>query len=204
MVAARSKDVAFIVMLAGTGIRGDVLLLEQSELLQRASGISEEIIAKTREIEAKIYDKIVNAKANVSVQEMTDFLTGMKTEIAAVAPNGITTDDDIKLAVAPLSNPWMQYFLRYDPKLALEKVKCPVLAVNGSKDLQVPPKENLTAISAALKKGGNKKVTVKEYPGLNHLFQECTTGSPAEYTTIEQTFSPEVLKDLADWIINLK
>jgi len=103
---------------------------------------------------------------------------------------------------AQVSTPWIQYFIRYDPAPALEKVKCHVLAVNGSKDLQVPPNENLSAISAALKKGGNKKVTVKEYPGLNHLFQECTTGSPNEYATIEQTFSPDVLKDLGDWILN--
>ena len=79
-----------------------------------------------------------------------------------------------------------------------------MLAVNGSTDLQVPPKENLTAISKALEKGGNKKVTVKEYPDLNHLFQECTTGSPNEYAAIEQTFSPDVLKDLGEWILKIQ
>ena len=100
-----------------------------------------------------------------------------------------------------MSTPWMQYFLRYDPAPALEKVKCPVLAVNGSKDLQVPPKENLSAISNALKRGGNNRVTTKEYPNLNHLFQACNTGSPAEYAIIEQTFSPDVLKDLVEWIL---
>jgi hypothetical protein len=78
------------------------------------------------------------------------------------------------------------------------------LAVNGSIDLQVPAKENLTAINNALKKGGNANVTLKEYPGLNHLFQECTTGLPAEYGVIEQTFSPEVLKDLTDWIKSIQ
>jgi fermentation-respiration switch protein FrsA (DUF1100 family) len=114
----------------------------------------------------------------------------------------MTADDYIKTFSAQVSSPWMQYFLRYDPAPALEKVKCPVLAVNGDKDLQVPAKENLTAISAALQKGGNTKVTVREYPNLNHLFQESTTGSPAEYAVIEQTFSPEVLKDLGDWILN--
>ena len=92
-------------------------------------------------------------------------------------------------------------FSSVDPAPALEKVKIPVLAVNGGRDLQVPAKENLAAVSAALKKGGNQNVTVKEYHGLNHLFQECVTGMPTEYAAIEQTFSPDVLKDLADWII---
>ena len=83
----------------------------------------------------------------------------------------------------------------------MEKVSCAVLAVNGQKDLQVPPKENLTAISNALKKGGNKNVTIKEFPNLNHLFQECTTGSPSEYATIEQTFSPTALDEITKWIL---
>ena len=84
--------------------------------------------------------------------------------------------------------------------MILEKVKCAVLAINGEKDLQVPPKENLGPIAAALKKGGNKKVTIKELPGLNHLFQECTTGSPDEYAVIEQTMAPVALSEILKWI----
>jgi uncharacterized protein len=74
--------------------------------------------------------------------------------------------------------------------------------VNGSKDLQVPPKENLEAIKAALNAGGNKKVTLIEFPGMNHLFQECKTGAPDEYATIEQTFSPRALDEITRWILN--
>ena len=95
----------------------------------------------------------------------------------------------------------MQFFLKYDPAPTLEKVRCPVLAVNGSKDLQVPPKENLEAIKQALAKGGNKRGTVIEFDGLNHLFQECKTGSPDEYMNIEQTFSPKVLDEITRWIL---
>ena len=83
--------------------------------------------------------------------------------------------DHIKAQVSQMTSPWMFYFLKYDPATALTKVTCPVLAANGSKDLQVPPKENLDAIKNALKKGGNKKATVIEFPDLNHLFQECKT-----------------------------
>ena len=90
--------------------------------------------------------------------------------------------------------------MKYNPEPTLKKVKCPVLAVNGEKDLQVPPKENLTAIKNALEKGGNKNVTTIEFPNMNHLFQECATGSPNEYATIEQTFSPTALKEITNWI----
>lgn len=205
MVAAKSKDVGFIVMLAGTGIRGDSLLLLQTELIARASGLSESKVAKIIKFNSQIYNKIIKTNEPVSQQELTDFMaTTLKDDIMEVAPEKTAIDSYIEQLAVSTSNPWIQYFLRYDPAPVLEKVKCQVLAVNGDKDLQVPATVNLQAISKALKKGGNKKVTVKEYPGLNHLFQECTTGSPSEYASIEQTFSPDVLKDLADWILKVK
>jgi uncharacterized protein len=83
----------------------------------------------------------------------------------------------------------------------LRKVRCPVLAVNGEKDLQVPPKENLAEIEKALKAAGNSDVKAIEFPGLNHLFQPCKTGSPSEYAQIEMTIAPEVLKVIGDWIV---
>ena len=98
-------------------------------------------------------------------------------------------------------NPWMKYFLKYNPALTLEKVQCSVLAVNGENDLQVPAKENLIAISNALKKGGNKDFITKEFPNMNHLFQESTTGLPSEYATIEQTFSPIALEYITQWML---
>jgi fermentation-respiration switch protein FrsA (DUF1100 family) len=94
----------------------------------------------------------------------------------------------------------MQYFIKHDPTENLVKVKCPVLALNGSKDLQVPPKENLEAIKTALEKGGNSDFVVKELPNLNHLFQECESGAPSEYSIIEQTFSPIALNEMLEWI----
>jgi pimeloyl-ACP methyl ester carboxylesterase len=202
MVAARSNDIAFIVMLAGTGIRGDKLLLLQQELIYRASGMPEDKLKEIIKANAKVFDRIVNTQGTVTQQELAGFMSTLKDDIAAVTPDGMTVDDVIQQSAKSLSTPWMQYFMRYDPVPALEKVKCPVLAVNGGKDLQVPAKENLTAIREALEKGGNKKATFKVYPDLNHLFQECSTGAPSEYGTIEQTFSSEVLKDLTEWIIN--
>jgi alpha-beta hydrolase superfamily lysophospholipase len=202
MVAARSNDVGFIVMLAGTGMRGDSILLLQTALIAKASGMPDDKIARAAQLNAKIYSKIVNATGLVSQQEMIDRMTALKDELAEFVPDGTSLDVFIRTTAAQITAPWMQYFLRYDPVPALERVKCPVLAVIGCKDLQVPAKENIPAIRRALKRGGNTKATVKEYPGLNHLFQECTTGAPAEYASIEQTFSPDVLKDLGDWILN--
>lgn len=199
MVAANSSDVAFIVMLAGTGIRGDALLLLQQEAIYRVSGVPEEQISKIKKSNAKIFDHIVNANNILSTQDIMDFIATLDPQIL---PDGMTTNNFQQFA-NQISTPWMLYFLRYDPAPALQKVKCPVFAINGSKDLQVTAKENLDAIRAALIKGGNQKATIKEYPGLNHLFQECTTGSPTEYAAIEETFSPVVLKDLCDWILSL-
>jgi len=99
-----------------------------------------------------------------------------------------------------LVSPWFRQLLTYDPFPYLEKVKCPVLALNGEKDLQVPPGTNLKRIEAALTKGGNAQYMMKELAGLNHLFQTAQTGLPEEYPKIEETISPVALKTIGDWI----
>jgi fermentation-respiration switch protein FrsA (DUF1100 family) len=203
LVAAHSKDVNFIVLLAGTGIRGDKLLLLQQALLAKTTGIPETEIQKSREINTKAFE-IVMKSVNVETlkADLRKFLVEtMKSSPDYAKPKGMTDDDFISLQVNQITSPWMLYFIKYDPAIALEKVKCPVLAVNGEKDLQVPAKVNLPAIEMALKKGGNKQVTTKEFPGLNHLFQECKTGSPSEYAEIDQTFSPVALDFVAQWIL---
>ena len=202
MVANKSKDVAFIVLLAGTGLTGDQILLSQQRLIGKTSGVSDELLQESELINKKAFDvvKKSNSLAQLEV-DLTNLLNQFlvdnpKTEI----PQGMSSDDFVKLQVTQVVNPWMQYFIKYDPSPALEKVKCPVLALGGEKDLQVPSKENLEAIKIALANGGNKNVTIKELPNLNHLFQESNTGSPNEYATIEQTFSPIALNEILKWI----
>ena len=202
MVASKSKDVAFIVLLAGTGIQGDSLLLLQKKLIEEASGINKEDIQKGQSSNRKVFD-IVNK--SISLEQLNSDLTIYFKQILKDNPNTqkpaeMSDDDFVNLQVKQIATPWMQYFIKYNPATALEKVKCPVLAINGEKDLQVPPKENLEAINKALTKGGNKRVTTKELPNLNHLFQECKTGSPDEYATIEQTFSPIALTEILKWL----
>lgn len=202
IVASKSKDVSFIVLLAGPGIQGDKLLLLQQKLIGKASGVSNEYLEKNEIINKKAFD-IVNKSTNIEQLniDLTNYLKQtLKDNPDTEKPKGMSDDDFVNLQVNQIANPWMQYFIKYNPAPTLEKVKCPVLALNGEKDLQVPPKENLEAIKKALTKGKNKKVTIKELLNLNHLFQECKTGSPDEYAKIDQTFSPIALTEILNWI----
>ncbi|MDY0025092.1 MAG: alpha/beta fold hydrolase [Lentimicrobium sp.] len=202
MVASASNDVSFIVLLAGTGIRGDKLLLLQQELIAKANGVSETEIEKSIKTNARLFEMVVKSNDNEKLKaDLTNEINDIfKNDTTAEIPGGMTKDEFVAMQVDQITVPWMQYFIKYDPAITLEKVKCPVLAVNGEKDLQVPPEENLTAINKALEKGGNKNITTIEFPCLNHLFQECETGSPTEYAAIEQTFSPIALEEITRWI----
>ncbi len=203
IVAAGSKDINFIVLLAGMGIRGDQLLLLQQELIGKASGISDTDLQKAKIINEGAFDILLKSNNSESLEtELTNYIKQiLKDNPDSEKPAGMSEDDYVKLQVNQLLSPWMIYFIKYNPAPILEKVKCPVLAINGENDLQVPAKVNLEAIEEALAKGGNKKVTTKELPNLNHLFQECETGLPGEYATIEQTFSPIALAEITNWIL---
>ena len=203
MVASKSKDVSFIVLLAGPGIQGDKLLLLQQELIARSSGTSEAEINKTILINSKLFE-IVNKSENdlkLKIALRNELNDLMSKDTTSKLPNGMTQEEFVSYQVNQISSPWMQYFIKYDPADGLRKITCPVLAVNGEKDLQVPPKENLTAIKNILKNAGNKNVTTMEFPNLNHLFQECQTGLPEEYASIEQTFSPKALEEITKWVL---
>ena len=202
MVANKSKNISFIILLAGTGIPGDELLLLQQELIGRASGISEDDLKKSKITNTEVFGIVKNAtNSDQMKKDITNYITkSIKSDPESKIPDGISESEFINMQVSQITNPWMQFFIKYNPALALEKVNCPVLALNGDKDLQVPSKVNLEAINKALIKGGNKKVTIKELPNLNHLFQECKTGLPEEYSEIEQTISPSALTEILNWI----
>ena len=107
----------------------------------------------------------------------------------------------VKAFMPMYKSPWYRYFITFNPAPVLKNVKVPVLALNGEHDLQVAWKENLDLIAASLKTGGNEDVTIKAFPRLNHLFQTSPTGLLSEYSEIEETISPEVLKTVSDWIL---
>ncbi|GAB2777727.1 hypothetical protein GCM10027275_21190 [Rhabdobacter roseus] len=109
-------------------------------------------------------------------------------------------EEFIVMHISQFRKPWIKYFFRYDPVISLKRVKCPVLALNGAKDVQVAP-ENLVVIEKAIRQAGNDKVTIKEFSNMNHLFQTCKTGAMDEYATIEQTIGPFVLGEISSWVI---
>ncbi|MBC8053316.1 MAG: alpha/beta fold hydrolase [Sphingobacteriaceae bacterium] len=194
VVASQSKDLAFVVLLAGVGLPGDQLHRRQMEDIMRMGQVSEGDIQKMLSLNEKLYAVIKAEKGTVIIE---DKLTEV---VKATAPADAA---GMAQFVKALSQPWLRYFIGFNPAPYLEKVNCPVLALNGSKDIQVAAKENLAAIEKALKQGGNKKVTVKEIPGLNHLFQTSKTGSVLEYSSIDETFSPVALKIIGDWIAEI-
>lgn len=199
IVAAKSDDVAFIVLLAGTGIPGDELLLMQSKAIASAQGLSGEMLVRSQEINKGVFKIIKEATDTTDLEsQLSEYILA---EVpAAFRPANMTEEEFVKSQTSTVMSPWMRYFIGYNPALILSEVDCPVLAVNGDKDLQVPSEANLTAIKTALKKGGNSDVTTIEFPGLNHLFQKTDTGLPSEYGSLEETFSPEALRQITDWV----
>jgi fermentation-respiration switch protein FrsA (DUF1100 family) len=192
MIAARNKDVAFIVMMAGTGVPGDDVIVAQSEAIEIAGGKSPAEAAKGAAEQRELL-KLVETEKDEAVLEK-ELTEKMKS-------SGDVPEAQIGLAIKQFTSPWFRYFLTYDPALALRKVTCPVLAINGSLDKQVLPSQNLPPIRKALAESGNQHVEVDELPGLNHLFQTAKTGSPAEYSQIEETISPVALDKMATWIL---
>ncbi len=159
MLAAQKKC-EFIVSMAGPGLRGDSIIVEQTNELLRQQG----------------------QPATMTVRQMRLTMLLQKT------------------------NPWYDYFVDFDPAPVIKQIKCPALFLNGDKDSQVMAASNIPVIRALLSDNEKHQLpdnqVIKVYPGLNHLFQHCTTGMPAEYGSIEETISEEVLHDIAEWIKN--
>ncbi|MBO0719326.1 MAG: alpha/beta fold hydrolase [Blastocatellia bacterium] len=200
MVAAQSSDVAFIVMLAGPGLPGEDILHLQSELILKASGAGPETLARQREMQETIFNILKQEKDNAVLEKKLREEFDKRIAGAAEADKSKArqaAEAQIKQALSP----WFRYFLTYDPRPALTRVKCPVLALNGENDMQVPALENQREIESALKTAGNKDVTIMRMPRLNHLFQTSETGMPSEYGKIEETFAPVALKTVGDWIL---
>jgi hypothetical protein len=199
LIAARaameSPDVAFVVMLEGPGVPCDQVLYQQAALILKASGASDEAVAAKHAEQEQIFSILRKERDDdAAVKQILEVLKRFE-------PAG-TPEMALEAYAKNVVSPWFRRFIDLDPRITLKKVKCPVLAVGGSRDLQVPPEENLKAIEEALKAGGNTRVTVKELPGLNHLLQTAKTGLPAEYSTIEETMAPEALKVVGDWILS--
>lgn len=201
-LAASQKDLAFIVMLAGPGMRGDKILLQQQEIIAKGSGVPDSTIRQSLNSNKNIYD-IINAgdkDPKVREQKLKRYLNNEFKEGRLPHEPGTEKDSVINTYLQAISAPWMTYFIQYDPQPDLVKIKIPVLALIGAKDHQVLPEFNIPALKSAFAKGKNQKATVLELEGLNHLFQEAQTGMPQEYSSIEQTFAPSAMKTILDWL----
>lgn len=197
MVASRHQDISLIVMMAGPGVSGDLILGHQQDAMRQRAGVNETTREKDRATSQEWFDIIKSEPDNA---------LAMKKIEAAFEKSHPDSDaaekDSLKTGVKTLLTPWFRFFIAYDPKPALTKVKCPVLAVIGEKDLQVPAAQNLKVIEEALKTGGNPDYLTKELPGLNHLLQPCATGFLDEYASIDITIDPVALKLISDWIVD--
>ncbi|MDR1671131.1 MAG: alpha/beta hydrolase [Alistipes sp.] len=201
IAAARHPDkVAFVISMAGLGLRGNEALAMQVEDILLANGMHAEM--------AKFYaDKqqrdlaMIHAYTPEEVEAKIDSIGARL--LPGFAFQSDTTKETARAQIRQAGSPWLRFASAYDPAGDISQTRCPVLAINGSKDLQVRASANLAAIRAALEAGGNTRFTVTEYPGLNHLFQTAVTGDVGEYATIEETISPAVPEDIANWILSL-
>ncbi len=195
-------DIAFVVLLAGPGMNGEKIILAQSALIAKADGATPVQIAQSAALNRQLFDIVKSSPDPVVARAKVQ--AAVLPAIAALTPADKAQVGDPAVYAKKLSlesdSPWFRYFLIYDPLPALQKTRCPVLALDGSKDLQVPPAEDLAQIGQALKAGGNVNVTIKELPNLNHLFQTCRTGSPSEYAKITETMAPSALAIIGDWV----
>lgn len=190
MAAVGNPDVAFVVMMAGPGVRGEELLAEQVQLIERAGGKSQEEVDKDLATQRETLALVEKDKDDAVLEK------DLRQQLAGKVPEA-----QMGMQIKLVSSPWFRGLLDYDPVPTLSKVTCPILAINGEKDLQVPPEQNLPAIRKALAAGGNKNTEVDELPGLNHLFQTAKTGGIGEYSEIEETMSPVALEKVASWIL---
>lgn len=201
LAAVQSRDVAFIVLLAGTGLPGHEILRLQTRLLVASAGaFTDEQLDEMMARHTALTQAIMNESPPAEqLEAMKALMRAQLGEASESAMDDNALGQTAMQQLAQMRSPWFRYFLTYDPRPALRKVTCPVLALNGSLDLQVPADANLEEIGKALAEAGNADATITKLDGLNHLFQHATTGSPAEYMTIEETFAPEVLELITKW-----
>ncbi len=204
MVAVQApNEIAFIVLLAGPGVTGEELVLLQYELIARANGVNEELIAKNLAVHRRVFAVVKEQSDPIEAEkEIRDLLLEELTRLSEEEQKASgLSEAALEAQIKQMLLPWFRYFLTYDPQPTLSQVRCPVLALNGEKDLQVPPSQNLPEIVKALEAGGNREYAAIKLAGLNHLFQASTTGAPVEYAQIEETFSPKALEIISEWVL---
>lgn len=199
IVAKKDLSIAFVVSLAGAGVRGDSLMLKQVELISKSQGMPDAVWQGMKPSIRNRY-AILQQTDKTPEELQKELYADVTKTMSPEQLKDLNTIQQISAQISSMTSPWYLHFMRYDPGQDLKKLKCPVLALNGEKDIQVDAAMNLAAIQERITGNGNKNVTVKAYPNLNHLFQTCEKGTLAEYGQLEETINPEVLKDIIEWI----
>ena len=196
--AKAPREVAFLIMLAGTGVPGEQILYRQAELMSRKAGLAEPLIERNRALQQRVFEILKRERDDTKAQDA--IYEAMLQSLGAGANLPENQKAALRAQAANYISPWFRAFITLDPAPYLRKVRCPVLALNGELDLQVDPEQNLPAIERALREGGNKRITIRRLPNLNHLFQKARTGLITEYTEIEETFNPNALEAIRKWL----
>jgi pimeloyl-ACP methyl ester carboxylesterase len=203
MVASKSSDVKFMVLLAAPGTKGIEIVLDQNENSLKHQGIEPETINRLQLTNREIFESLlVWTGSEKDRTALRDRLSYLWEQLPILIKLKLEKEPYLRAQFNAMITPGYRSFLATDPKDYLSLVSCPVLAINGENDVQVPALKNLEAIKHHIQKGGNYKVETKSYPMLNHLFQESITGQPDEYAKIDQTISPQVLSDITNWVKN--
>lgn len=199
MVAVRSPDVAFLVLLAAPGLPMAQVIMQQNEAMLRAEGRPEHEIAANLRAAARLADLVAADLDAATLEEQAGAVFHDRFADLPLAP--AVRDHHVRLAVAQFTSPWMQFAVRHDPRADLRRLTdTPVLAINGTLDTQVLARPNLAGIADALAAAGNRTFVTAELPALNHLFQTARTGAVSEYGLIDETFAPSALHLVSDWI----
>lgn len=208
MVAVQTPNVAFLVLIASPGLAIKEMMYADQARDLKANGANDDLVTKEHTVLKSLFEVIAKETDSTAVMERFDMIIResfeklSKEERKTKAKSGQSLDANIYDQFQRLHSPWFRYYLNYDPGTVLRRVTCPVIALNGEKDVQVPAKENLRAIKIALEEGGNDKFKIKELPNLNHLLQTAETGSISEYGKIEETMSPTALQLIVEWILS--
>jgi pimeloyl-ACP methyl ester carboxylesterase len=203
MVASKSSDVKFMVLLAAPGTKGIEIVLDQNENSLKHQGIEPETINRLQLTNREIFESLLVWSGSENDRTaLRDRLSYLWEQLPILIKLKLEKEPYLRAQFNAMITPGYRSFLSTDPKDYLSLVSCPVLAINGENDVQVPALKNLEAIKHHIQKGGNYKVETKSYPLLNHLFQESITGQPDEYGKIDQTISPQVLSDITNWVKN--
>jgi hypothetical protein len=204
MIAAESKEVAFVILMAGPAVTGDRIILSQIETLARAGGATDDQVREALAQQTSVVHAVKTGEGLEAVRaslraQMHKSLAAMPEEQRKAMTDSLI-DRRVEMQLQAATSPWFKFFITYDPAPALAKISCPVLAFFGERDMQVPVSLNREPMEQAFRSAKNSDVSIRVIPEANHLFQKSATGLPSEYGELKKEFVPGFLDAFSGWI----